>query len=50
MEYEIILFIQSDLLGQKINFKVKWEKISFLTNTARNVCNTSFSWDFDQKI
>ena len=25
-----------------VNFKVKYEKISFLTNKARNVCNTSF--------
>ena len=41
---KILLFIQGHLQGQKVNFKVKKEKISFLTNKARNVCNmpTSF--------
>ena len=43
---EIILIIQGHLQGRKVNFKVKWAKISFLTSNARNMCNTSFSWDF----
>ena len=47
---EIILIIQGHLQGQKVNFKVKLAKISFLTSNARNICNISFSWDFDWKI
>ena len=48
---EIIVFIQSDHQGQKVNFNVKWEKISFLTNTARNViCNTFFCGILTKKI
>ena len=39
---KIILNIQSHLQGQKVNFKVISEKISFLTSKARNACNTSF--------
>ena len=30
----------------KDNFKVKEAKIQFLTNKDRNMCNTSFTWDF----
>ena len=40
---EIILLIQ----GQKVNFK---GKITFFKKKAKNVSNTSFSWDFDWKI
>ena len=43
---KIILNIQ----GQKVNFKVISVKIFFLKSKSRNVCNTSFSWDFDRKI
>ena len=46
---KIIVNIQSHLQGQKVNFKVISEKRSFLTSKARNVCNTSFSWDFNRK-
>ena len=46
---ETILIIQGHLQGQKFNFKVRYNKISFSTNTAWNVCNTSSSWDFDWK-
>ena len=42
----IIFMIQGYLQGQKVNFKVKYAKIPFLTNTARDMCNTSFAWDF----
>ena len=44
--YCIICMIQGHLQGQKDNFKVKEAKIQFLTNTDRNMCNTSFTWDF----
>ena len=47
---EIILIIQGHLRGQKVNFKVKYAEILFLTSNARNMCNTYFSWDFDWKI
>ena len=42
----IILMTQGHLQGQKDNFKVKKAKIQFLTNKDRNMCNTSFTWDF----
>ena len=42
----IILMTQGHLQGQKDNFKVKEAKIQFLTNKDRNMCNTSFTWDF----
>ena len=42
----IILMTQGHLQGQKDNFKVKEVKIQFLTNKDRNMCNTSFTWDF----
>ena len=42
----IIFMIQGHLQGQKINFKVKQANIPFLTSKARNMCNTSFTWDF----
>ena len=37
---------QGQQQGQKVNFKVKHAKIPFLTNKARNMCNTFFTWDF----
>ena len=42
----IILMTQGHLHGQKDNFKVREAKIQFLTNKDRNMCNTSFTWDF----
>ena len=36
----------STVQGQKDNFKVKEAKIPILTNKDRNMCNTSFTWDF----
>ena len=39
-----ILNIQSHLEGQKVNFKVKYDNISSITNTVRNAYNSSFSW------
>ena len=42
----IILMTQGHLQGQKDNFKVKKAKIQFLPNKDRNMCNTSFTWDF----
>ena len=42
----IILMTQCHLQGQKGNFKVKEAKIQFLPNKDRNMCNTSFTWDF----
>ena len=42
----IILMTQCHLQGQKDNFKVKEAKIQFLPNKDRNMCNTSFTWDF----
>ena len=45
----IILMSQGHLQGQKDNFKVKEAKIQFLTNKDRNMCNTSFKWDFIRK-
>ena len=47
---EFICIIQGHLKGQKVNFKVKQEKIEVLTNKARKMCNTSFSLAFDWKI
>ena len=42
----IILMTQGHLQCQKNNFKVKEAKIQFLPNKDRNMCNTSFTWDF----
>ena len=42
----IILMTQGHLQGQKVNFKVKQAIIPFLTNKDKNMCNTSFTWDF----
>ena len=42
----IILMTQGHLQGQKDNFKVKEAKIQFLKNKDKNMCNTSFTWDF----
>ena len=42
----IILMTQGHLQGQKDNFKVKKTKILFLTKKDRNMCYTSFTWDF----
>ena len=36
----IIFMTRGHLQGQKVNFKVKQAKILFLTNKARNMCNT----------
>ena len=47
---ETILIIQGHLQGQKGNFTVKLEKIKDIANKARKMFNTSFSWDFPQKI
>ena len=47
---KINLIIQGHLHSQKVNIKVKWEKISFSKSKARNVCITPFSWNFDWKI
>ena len=48
--FGIILMIQAHLQGQKVNFKVKFLKMSFLTNIIRNKYNNSFWCDFDYKI
>ena len=47
--FSIIFMTQGHLQGQKDNFKVKEAKIQFLTNKDRNMCNTSFTWDFIRK-
>ena len=47
---ETIFIIQGHLQGEKVNFKVKQEKILVSTNKARKMCNTSFSLAFDWKI
>ena len=41
----IIFMTQGHFQDQKVNFKVKKAKLPFLTNQARNMCNTSFSCD-----
>ena len=48
--FGIILMIQGHLQGQKVNFKVKLLKMSFLTNTIRNKCNKKNLCDFDYMI
>ena len=40
---------QGHLQGQKVNFKVKQAEIPFLTNKARNMCDTSFIMGFCPK-
>ena len=47
---ETICIIQGHLQGQKVNFRVKQGKIYVLTDKARKMCNTAFSWVFDWKI
>ena len=42
----IILMTQGHLQDQKVNFRFKQAKITFSTNKDRNMCNTSFTWDF----
>ena len=42
--------IQVHLQGQKVNFKVKLLKMSFLTNIIRNKYNNLFWCDFDYEI
>ena len=46
----IILMIQIHLQGQKVNFKVKLLKMSFLTNIISNKYNNSIWCDFDYII
>ena len=46
----IILMIQGHPQGQKVNFKVKLLKMSYLTITIRNKCNNSIWCDFDYRI
>ena len=41
----IIFMFQGHSQGQKVNFKVHHVKMVFFLK-ARNMCNTSFSWDF----
>ena len=48
--FGIILMIQVHLQGQKVNFKVKLLKTSFLTNIIRNKYNNYFWCDFDYII
>ena len=43
---EIILFIRGNLQGQRLFSKTSKKKKNS-NNKARNVCNTSISWDFD---
>ena len=45
--FGIILMIEVHLQGQKVNFKVKLLKMSFLTNIIRNKYNNLFWCDFD---
>ena len=42
----IFLMTQGHLPGQKDNSKLKEAKIPFLSKKDRNMCNTSFTWDF----
>ena len=44
--FDIIFMTQDHLQGKKVNFKVKLAKILFFTKKGRNMCNTSFAWDF----
>ena len=48
--FAIILMIQVHLQGQKVNFKVKLLKMSFLTNIIRNKYNNLFWCEFDYII
>ena len=45
----IMFMTQGHLQGQKVNLKVNYAKLLFLTNEARimTLCNTSFSCNFD---
>ena len=49
ISYTILMF-QGHSQGQKSNFKVNNVKILFLRNSAKNMCNTSFLWDFYRRI
>ena len=46
----IILLIENHLQDQKVNFKVKLLKMSFLTNIIRKKYNNLFWCDFDYII
>ena len=48
--FGIILMIEVHLQGQKVIFKVKLLKMSFLTNIIRNKYNNLFWCDFDYII
>ena len=48
--FGIILMIKVHLQGQKVNFKVKLLKMSFLTNIIRNKYHNLFWCDFDYII
>ena len=48
--FGIILMIQVYLQGQKVKFKVKLLKMTFLTNIIRNKYNNLFWCDFDYII
>ena len=48
--FDIILMIEVHLQGQKVNFKVKLLKMSFLTNIIRNKYINLFWCDFDYII
>ena len=43
-----ICMIQGHLQGQNVKYQGQFAKLPFLTNTARNMCNTSsnFDWAF----
>ena len=48
--FGIILMIEVHLQGERVNFKVKLLKMSFLTNIIRNKYNNLFWCDFDYII
>ena len=50
ISFGIILMIEVHLQDQKVNFKVKLLKMSFLTNIIRNKSNNLFWCDFDYII
>ena len=43
----IIFMTQGQLQSQTVNFRVKSANLPFLTNKAKNTCDTSFLWNFD---
>ena len=46
----IIFMTQGHLQGQKVPFQGHISKNTSFNNNAKNMCNTSFSWDFVSKI